>query len=357
MKITPTLLATSLTLLLPCSLVFATPKVITSIKPVHSLVAGVMGETGNPKLIVDGAASPHTHNLRPSQARDLQAADLIFWTGPQLETFLEKPMQTLGQNAVVVTLADTPGIIKLDQREGGAFDAHADHGGHESHDNDHGSHDDKHESHDAKHENHDDDHDSHDVKHDSHDDENESHDHDAHDHHDETDPHIWLDPQNAIVLVKQIEKSLSAADPEHAEEYKANASALTKRLQDLINETTTSLEPVKDRPFVVFHDAYHYFENRFGLSAAGTITVNPEIMPGAGRVAEIQEKIRELDVACVFAEPQFEPKIITVVAESSNAKSGVLDPLGAEIDNGPDLYFELIHNMATSMQSCLTPTN
>lgn len=307
----------------------ADPHVVASIKPVHSLVAGVMEGVGEPGLIVEGAGSPHTYALKPSQARMLQAADVVFWIGHELEAFMEKPVETLAANAKSVELIDAHDLVKLEFREGGAFDAH-------DHD-DHASHDDHDHGHDKKEAGHD-------------------HDHGAHDDHAHGafDPHIWLDPMNAKALVHEIEEALSETDPENAARYEANAEALMARLDALTAEVSAELEPVKGKGFIVFHDAYQYFEKRFGVTAAGSITVSPEVMPGAERVTEIRAKVQDLGAACVFAEPQFEPKLVATVTEGTNAKSGVIDPLGAELESGPDLYFNVIKGMATSIKACLS---
>ncbi|MDV6227117.1 zinc ABC transporter substrate-binding protein ZnuA [Nitratireductor aquimarinus] len=316
--------ASSLALLTPGALTgafAADMQVVTSIKPVHSLVAGVMEGVGEPALILQGAGSPHTYSMRPSQARMLANADLVFWVGPGLEVFLEKPLETLAGEATQVALSDSEGLTLLEMREGGAFEAH-------SHGDDHDDHDDH--GHEA---------------------EEDGHDH-AHDH--GPDAHLWLDPDNAKIMVSAIAEALSAADAENASAYAANAAALNERIAALQTGLSAELEPVKDRPFIVFHDAYQYFEKQFGLAAAGSITVSPEIIPGAQRVDEIRTKVRELDAACVFAEPQFEPRLVEVVTEGTDAKSGVLDPLGAEIEDGKDLYFELMRGMAASLKTCLT---
>ncbi|WP_425602989.1 zinc ABC transporter substrate-binding protein [Hoeflea prorocentri] len=367
----------------------AEPNVVVSIKPVHSLVASVMQGVGTPELIVEGAASPHTYALKPSQAANLEQADLVFWVGPGLEAFLEKPVGTIAAGAKSVELADTPGLIKIDFREGGAFEGHDHdhHAGHDHDDHDHAkaeAHDDHdHDDHDhAKAEAHDDhDHDDHDhAKAEAHDD----HDHDDHDHakakahddhdhgdhdkdhahaeeaghddhaHGSFDPHIWLDPENAKVLVVEIEAALSAADPDNAAKYSENAAALSAQLDGLTTEISQILEPVQGKGFIVFHDAYRYFENRFGVAAAGSITVSPEVLPGAERLREIQAKIGELGTTCVFSEPQFEPRLVATVTEGTEAASGVLDPLGANLEDGPELYPTLLHNMATSMRDCLS---
>ncbi|WP_048645454.1 zinc ABC transporter substrate-binding protein ZnuA [Nitratireductor soli] len=306
--------------------VAAEPKVVTSIKPVHALVAAVMEGVGEPGLILQGAGSPHTYSLRPSQARMLAAADLVFWVGPNLEAFLAKPVSSLAGEAKLVTLAEAEGLTLLEPREGGAFEAHL---------HDEGEEDDGHE--DGGHE-------------------GGGHDeagHEGHDHHG-ADAHIWLDPQNARLMARAVAEALSKVDPENAAAYAANMARLEKRIDGLETEITADLASVKDRPFIVFHDAYQYFEKRFGLAAAGSITVSPEVIPGAQRVDEIRTKVQELDAACVFSEPQFEPRLIEVVTEGTNARSGVLDPLGAELTDGPDLYFDLIRGMAASLKDCLS---
>jgi zinc transport system substrate-binding protein len=340
-----TMLSSSMTL------AYADVKVVASIKPVHSLVSAVMDGVAKPTLLVEGAASPHTYSLKPSQAKQLQEADIVFWMSHDLEAFLENSIENIAQDAVSVPLIESHNLTKLSFREGGAFDAH----GHDDHDDKHDDHDDKHDDHDDKHDDHDDKHDDHDDKHDDHDDKHDDHD-DKHDDHDETDPHVWLDPQNAKALVHEIEEQLAKIDPENAEVYEANASIVMKKLDKLTNEIDVDLKPIRSRGYVVFHDAYQYFEKRFGISAIGSITVSPEVMPGAERVRELQEKVRELDATCVFSEPQFQPKLVATVTENTNAGTGVLDPLGVSLEDSPELYFKLIRNMANSLKGCLMKT-
>ena len=303
-------------------------KVVASIKPVHSLVASVMQGVSEPSLLVKGAGSPHTYSLKPSQAKELQAADIVFWMSHDLETFLENSIESIAKNAKAVSLMDSHGLMKLNFREGGAFDAH----GHDKHD-DHG--DDKHDDH------------GHD-KHDDHGDDK----HDDHGH-DEVDPHVWLDPQNAKSLVHEIEEHLAEIDPSNAAKYEANAKAVMKKLDALTKEIEADLKPIRGRGYVVFHDAYQYFEKRFGVSAVGSITVSPEVLPGAERVSELRDKVKSLNASCVFSEPQFEPKLVKTITENTDAGTGVLDPLGANIKDGPELYFTLIRNMAKSLKDCL----
>ena len=337
-------------------------KVITSIKPVHSLVSAVMGDVASPKLIMEAGESPHTYSLKPSQARDLQNANIVFWMGNDIETFLEKPIKTVAKNATSVRLTETHGLKKLKFREGGLSmimgmkitmimtmintkkDDHDDHD-HDKHakKDDHDDHD--HDKHAKK-----DDHDDHD--HDKH---AKKDDHDDHDHHvhGEFDPHVWLDPVNAKALVHEIEEALIKADPKNARKYSANAELLEKQLDELVKEITLELKPVQSKGYIVFHDAYQYFEQRFGMSAIGSITVSPEVMPGAERIAELRDKIRDLSATCVFSEPQFEPKLVKTLVEGTNARTGVLDPIGSAVPSGPQQYFGLIRNMATSLKNCL----
>ena len=297
--------------------------VVASVKPVHSLVSGVMDGVGKPDLIVQGSASPHTYSLRPSQARQLEDADLVFWMGHELESFLEQPLEAIATKAHVVELIDSSKLKKIQMREGGMFDAHA-HDDHDDHD--------EHEGHD--------DHDEHEG-------------HDDHGH-GEFDVHVWLDPENAKVLVNEIKLALIELDPVNASKYEANSNKMNMKLDQLMDEVSKKLESEQGKGYVVFHDAYQYFEQRFGMSAVGSITVSPEVVPGANRIRELKEKINELNAHCVFSEPQFEPKLVSTVIEGTQANTGVLDPLGASIKDGPELYFTLIRNMADSLHECLS---
>ncbi|MBU4531959.1 MAG: zinc ABC transporter substrate-binding protein ZnuA [Hoeflea sp.] len=317
--------------------------VVASIKPIHSLVAAVMEGVGEPGLIVEGAGSPHTYALKPSQAQMLEQANLVFWVGHELEAFLEKPLETVGANAKSIELIDADDLVKLGFREGGAFDKH-DHGDEAGHD------DHAHEAeakHDHAHEK------TAEAEHDHAHEKTAEAGHEGHDH-GAFDAHVWLDPVNAKAMVHEIEEALVEADPGNAAKYEANAEAVTARLDALIAEVSAELEPVKGKGFIVFHDAYQYFENRFGVTASGSITVSPEVMPGAARITEIRARVQELGAACVFAEPQFEPKLVSTVIEGTQAKAGIIDPLGAELEGGSDLYFEVIRNMATSIKTCLS---
>lgn len=337
------------------------PDVVVSIKPIHSLVAAIMQGVGEPGLIVEGAASPHTYSLKPSNAAALQNADVVFWVGHGLEAFLEKPLESLGGKATVVELDDAPGLEKLPFREGGPFEAHTHEG--EGHDHAHEGH-----AHEGE-EGHDHEKEGHDHGKEAHAHGEEAHDHgkeaDSHDHahgeeaghegheHGEFDMHLWLSPQNARAIAAEAAKVLAEKDPANAETYRKNLAGLEERLDALDKEVAETVAPVKDKPFIVFHDAYQYFEHHYGMHAAGSITVSPETLPGAERLTQIRDKVKTLGATCVFAEPQFEPKLVNVVIEGTPAKSGVLDPEAATLEPGPDLYFTLMKSIATSLRDCL----
>ncbi|ASY63304.1 Zinc ABC transporter, periplasmic-binding protein ZnuA [Sinorhizobium sojae CCBAU 05684] len=337
MKSTPALLFASTVLLSSPALADA-PNVVVSIKPIHSLVASIMQGVGEPSLIVEGGASPHTYSMKPSNAAALQAADVVFWIGPGLEAFLDKPLDALGSGAKAVELSEAPGVEKLKLREGGAFEAHDDaHEGHEE---------EGHHAEEAGHEGHD---------HHAGEEEAAENEHE-HDHHGEGefDMHMWLDPMNAKAMAAEIEKSLAKADPDNAAAYKANLEAFNQRVDALDKSLAETVAPIKDKPFVVFHDAYQYFEHHYHVRVAGSITVSPEVLPGAERLSQIHAKIEELGATCVFAEPQFEPKLVNVVLEGTPAKSGTLDPEGGSLDAGPDLYFHLMEGIGASLKTCLS---
>ncbi len=311
-------------------------KVVASIKPIHSLASYLMDGIGKPDLIVDGYASPHGFPMKPSHAKMLQEADIIFWVGEDIENFLVKPLSSIAQKAEKIELMDIKGLTVLKFRERNIFDDH-DHDDH-GHD-DHGKKEDDHEDHG---------HDDHGKKEDDHDD----HGHDDHEGHahGEFDPHIWLDPVNAKVILKEMAEHLIENDEKNSATYKNNLAKALKDIDKLIKDTKSELS--KSVASIVFHDAYQYFEERFNVNILGAFTVNTDVMPGAEQLAEIREVIEHDKVACVFSEPQFNPDIIKAVAKDMDIKTGVVDPLGATLNPGKDLYFNLIRNMSASFKNC-----
>ena len=297
-------------------------KVVASIKPIHSLVSYLMDGVAKPDLIVDGYASPHGFAMKPSHAKMLQNADIVFWVGEDLENFLEKPLDSIATKAEKIELMDAKGIVKLKFRERNIFGDHDDHDDHDDH------------GHKKK-----DDHDDHD-------------DHDEHEghHHGEFDPHIWLDPINASAILKEMTEHLIENDSKNASKYNSNLKKALKDIDKLTADVKSELN--QSVASIVFHDAYQYFEERFGVNILGAFTVNTDVMPGAEQLAEIREIIEHDNVACVLSEPQFNPDIIKAVAKDMNIKTGVVDPLGATLKPGKNLYFDLIRNMSASFKGC-----
>lgn len=299
-----------------------TPKVVVTIKPVHALVSEVMEGVGTPTLIVDGSASPHTFTLRPSTARAINDADVFIRISDSLEPFTRKIVQALPASVTVVTLADSHGMTLLDQRHGGTFEPHT-----HSHGESHADADDDHDGHEA---------------HADHDDDEAG-----------KDGHIWLDPQNAKAIVSVVTEALSLRYPDYASKFAANAAALDRRLDALNQELTAELSGARGKPFILFHDATQYFENRFGLTAVGSITVSPDVPPSARRLTEVRQKIASLGAVCVFSEPSFQPKLVTAVTEGTQARGGTLDAEGIMLTPGPELYFNLMRGLAHNLTSCL----
>ncbi len=305
--------------------------VTVTIKPIHALVAQVMEGVGEPRLLITGASSPHTYALKPSDAKALHASDVVFRVSEAVEPFTAKIVKALPESVRVVTLSEAPGVELLDVRAGDTFESHA-HGNeaHEGH----------HHDHDAK-------------DGDDHDEASGEHHHEDHDEHGARDGHVWLDPANARKMLAEIARVLSEVSPENAERFKENAARASAGIDALEASIAQELAPVKGKPFVVFHDAYQYFEHRFGLNAVGSITVSPEVQPSAKRLTEIRRKIASLDARCVFAEPRFQPNLVNAVIEGTHAHSGTLDPEGTMLDPGPEAYTTLIKNLANGLRSCL----
>ncbi len=290
--------------------ILAAPKVVTDIAPIHSITARVMAGVGEPGLVLPPGASAHGYALRPSEARRVQEADLVVWVGPDLTPWLADPIAALAPNAEVLRLEDAPGMELLGVREGGPFEP------------------DEHE-HGAPEQGHD---------------ERTAGPHDG---------HLWLDPRNAVAAAHAIAAALSAMDPAAAATYTANAEAFDDEMNALTQTLSDGLVPVRGRPFLVFHDAYQYFEHRFGIPAAGSVALQDGLAPGTARVTALRDRVRSEGIVCAFAEPQFEPKLLATIVEGSGVRTGVLDPLGAALPPGPELYPTLLTAMAESLEACL----
>jgi len=340
------LLPLSITATLMGGVAFAeVPRVAVDIAPVHSLVARVMDGVGTPDLIVQSGASPHEYSLRPSEATALQEADLVFWVSPDLTPWLGDAIETLATNATVTELLEADGTIELEFREGALFEAHEEHaeGEHEGEEHAEGEHDDHEGEEHAEGEHHD---------HEGEEHAGEEAGHEGHDH-GEHDPHAWLSPQNAATWLNVIAGQLSATDPDNAGAYFANAAAGRAEIDTLTAEVNAMLEPVRGARFIVFHDAYQYFESAFDFPASGAISVSDASDPSPARIAEIRARIADEGIDCVLAEPQFNAGLVATVLDGTEAGTGILDPLGSDLEPGPALYPQLIRNLATNLAECL----
>ncbi len=293
----------------------AAPQVVASIKPVHSLVASVTRGVSEPRLLIPAGASPHTYSLRPSDVAALHDAGLVVWIGGNAETLLAPTIASLADTPVL-ELGRIEDMALLPARRGGAWEkrGHA-----HDHDGDHGQ---------------------------------------GPEHAEQAmDTHLWLDPDNARAILEAVAERLAALDPGNAERYRANAAAAGERLDALEARLEQRLAPVRERPFIVFHDAYHYFEAHFGLNGVGSIMVSPDQPPGARRMLEMREAIRERGAVCVFREPQFRPGLVDTLVEGTDARVGTLDPLGADLPAGPDAYFRLLDRLGDALADCLLGEN
>tara|TARA_A100000164_G_scaffold85141_1_gene72878 strand:- start:10614 stop:11552 length:939 start_codon:yes stop_codon:yes gene_type:complete len=282
--------------------------IVVTIKPLHSLVTGVVGNTAKTHLMVSGNQSPHGFKFKPSQVKLLNNSAVVFYIGDTFETFMEKAFDNIPSNVVKVPVAEKARLKLLPYREGGAWE------------------EDKHEGHDHGHEGH--------------------HDEDG------GDMHAWLDPDNAIKMIKAITRELSKVYPENRDIYKANARSYVQKIIALDSELSAALSNSKEFPFIVFHDAYQYFEKHYGLNGVGSITFDPHDFPSPKRLKEIRGKLNEMSAACVFSEPQFSDRLVRTVIKGTSAKTALIDPLGSNIKAGPNLYFELLSEMAGSFKRC-----
>jgi zinc transport system substrate-binding protein len=292
------------------------PNVVVDIAPVHSLVARVMQDVGAPDLIIRSGASPHDYRLRPSEAKALQDANLVIWMGKELTPWMEDAVKTLSTEAAILTLLEKDETTLLEFRESVLFEEH-----------DHDDHSDKEHA------------------------ETEDQDHDEHAH-GAHDPHAWLSPENAKIWLNLIAAQLSTADPDNASTYFVNAAAAMTEIDTLMADVSTMLDPVRGNSFIVFHDAYQYFETVFEFPASGAISLGDATDPSPARIARVQDRIQEQKIQCVLAEPQFKKGLVVTVLEGTDAKTSIIDPLGVALEPGPALYPQLIRNMAKTLVDC-----
>ena len=311
-----------------------TTGVISTIQPINSLVSAVIGNTGKTISIIPAEQSPHDFKLKPSEVKVLQNGNIIFYVSNHLESSVTKVFKNLPKNIKLINLMEESGINHLAIRDNAAWERHDHHG--DDHD-DHDKHGKKHDDHDDH-----DDHDKHGKKHDDHD-----------DHEKEDDVHIWLSPDNAIKIVQKVNKVLSLYFPENSQIYNDNTTKFIDKIRNLKMELIKELSPIKNKPYIVFHDAYQYFEKTFELNAVGSIALEGDIASSPKQISFIKDKIIKSKASCVFQEPQFDSKLVKIVLEGTNAKTGTLDPHGVNITGNKDFYLQLLKNMAKSLKECL----
>ena len=286
-------------------------KVLVSIKPFHSLVSAIMQDVSEPLLLINGNNSPHSYALRPSSAENLQQADLVFWGGEKLEGFLTKPLQSLASSAKLVTIQETAGLRLLPLRSGIGWQKHETDSA-----NDHSAEDETTST-------------------------------------SGTDPHIWLDPYNAKIISSKIVEILTEMDPQNAQSYRRNGEKYGLRLELLDRKLKAEMTKVAETPYMVFHDAYQYFEKRYQLNVVGSMTLHIGFGSSVRRLTAVRKTIQKEKIRCIFSEPQFSPKLLQTVIAGTNVKQGTLDPLGAGLESGAELYFTLLNNLSHNLSSCL----
>ena len=291
-----------------------TKGVITTIQPINALVNAVIGNTGGSTSLIPSEVSPHEFKLKPSDVKTLQDGNIIFYISNHLESSITKVFKNLPKNIKIVNLMEETGINHLAIRDNEAWERHDHH----------------------------DDHDKHAKKDDDHD-----------DHEKEDDIHIWLDPDNAIKIIQKVNKELSLLFPENSQIYNKNATNIINKITELKSELKEELLSIKDKPYIVFHDAYQYLEKVFGLNAVGSIALEDDVATSPKQISYIRNKIIKSNVSCVFQEPQFDSKLVKTVVEGTDAKIGTLDPLGVDIANKKDFYLQLLRNMSKSLKECL----
>lgn len=312
-----------------------TPRVMTDLPAVQSLTARIIGSNDNVETLLTPGSSPHGAQLRPSEARSLANADLLIWLGSEFSPRADEMVDAIAPDIDQLALGEAPGVVLRELTEHGDHDDHDDHDKHDDHD-DHAKHDDH------------DDHEDHDAK-----------GHDDHDHaHGTTDPHLWLDPRNAAVWVGAIADKLAEVDPENAEKYRANAASALSDIQALEAEIAAQFAPILAEnaapKFVVYHDAYGYFTDRFGFPPAMTIADHEGVSTGLRRMVDLRETVSEAGAECLFTEPQFNAAAAEQMAKDLGLRVSVLDPLGANLEPGPDFYAGLLRGISQNLASCLT---
>ena len=293
-----------------CVSVYAAPNVVVTIPPVHSLVSAVMQGVAEPVLLFDGGQSPHSNSLKPSLIRQVARADLFIWISPDFEISLRKSVAQQ-RDMRVLTLIDEPEMHILSARQSKVWQT--DHASHEH------SQYSEFESTGAQ----------------------------------RPDMHLWLSAENALEIVAVVKQVLTEMDPQNAWLYQANSLKVIDDISETKKVIAHSLQAIKDVPYLLFHDAYQYFEKEYALNPVGAVTINPERKPGIKTMILIEQNIELQDVQCIFHEPQFQPRLVARIAEDTGIRSGELDPIGASMQPGPELWFDLMLTLRNNLLACM----
>jgi len=292
------------------------PNVVADIAPIRSLVAQIMDGAGSPSQIIPTGASPHSYAMRPSEARALQGADLVVWVGPALTHWLEEPLDTLARDALRLTLMDSVGTRNLPMRAAETLEQEGQGHSHD-HDHDHAT-----------------------ANEDGH----------GHDHAGDTDPHGWLDPANAVLWGAMIAAQLAELDPDNADLYQKNWAALRDEVEVLMPQIAKMLAGAQEKPFIVLHDSFHYFEVAFGIEAQSFVIPGDGSTPGPARLKALRDHLVARPAVCAFTEPQENDALLQTAIEGQGTRVTVLDPMG----DGQMRYADLMRGFAKAMAECLT---
>ncbi|MFJ4144885.1 zinc ABC transporter substrate-binding protein [Pseudomonas sp. NPDC089734] len=279
-------------------------RVLTSIKPLQLIAAAVQDGVGTPEVLLPPGASPHHYALRPSDVRRLKEVELFYWIGPDMESFLPRVIQ--GRTLPAVAVQSLPGMhLRHFEADNSSHDDH----GADEHDHDHspGS----------------------------------------------LDSHLWLSSVNARVIAAKMAVDLGAVDPDNAARYKSNAEAFAKRLDALDARIKHRVSAVSGKPYFVFHEAFDYFEDAYGLKHAGVFSVAAEIQPGAQHVAAMRERLKEVGKTCVFSEPPLRPRLAETLTAGLPVKLAELDALGGYTPATAQGYEQVLQKLGDDLAGCL----
>lgn len=275
--------------------------IMTSIPPLNALASGITAGVTKPTVLVPPEASHHHYSLKPSDRQALADADVVIWIGPDMENFLIKPLDNLSEKTTIISITDLPNLVRLPVRNDKNWEVH-------------------------------------------------EHEEDHH-HHANLDPHIWLDPKNAIYIVQILTDTFVTLDTQHTDIYKKNAEEMIKKLNTLDQQLKEKLTAIQDKPFLIFHDAYQYLEKYYHLSAAGSISVNTDLPPSAQRIYQLQKRIKKENIVCIFAETGSTPAIVETLAAEKRAKISHLDSMGQGKIFAD--YLNLLQYDAEQLYNCL----